>query len=295
MNLGRAKTILVIAFAGLNLFLGYHLFWPDFGRLTKVAVTAEDVRATEAILDDNNFTLETTLDRSIQVSDFLTVTPAIDYQGEILQHFIKKGAGIAEYEGMTAYRADTETAVVYSSGLVRIIYEPGVLLDENSIILSSEQIGELVTQFLEEEQLMPPDVALDNVEVKSPDYVTVYFHQIYEGAPIFAGQLTVTVESNYIIAVEVYMLTTVERVPAREVEVISATEALTNLVEALGPSSDPRIIKDIELGYYSGEYEAEKWEIPPVWRVVLDNHEYHYINAFTGNIEQDTVIPEQLP
>jgi len=43
MNLGRAKSILIIAFVGLNIFLGYYLFWPDFGRLTQVAITAEEL------------------------------------------------------------------------------------------------------------------------------------------------------------------------------------------------------------------------------------------------------------
>jgi len=84
-------------------------------------------------------------------------------------------------------------------------------------------------------------------------------------------------------------------VPARETEVISPTEALTNLVKELGPSDEPRQIIQVNLGYFSGEYDAEKWEMPPVWRVVLDDEQYYYVNAFTGNLEQDIIIPRQLP
>ncbi|MDZ4133647.1 MAG: hypothetical protein U1E11_10990, partial [Dethiobacteria bacterium] len=71
MNLGRAKLILIVAFFGLNLFLGYQLFWPDFGRLTRVAVTTEELRIAEGMLNKSNYFLAASLDRSVQTIDFL--------------------------------------------------------------------------------------------------------------------------------------------------------------------------------------------------------------------------------
>ncbi len=295
MNLGRAKSILIIAFAGLNLFLGYYLFWPDFGRLTRVSVTAEDLRATEVLLNENNYFLQTSLDRSVQVSDFLIVTPARSFQGEILQDFIKKGARVTESEHATAYRAKEETAVVYSSGLIRVIYEPGVILAEDFPGLEERRLREIVETFLTEEQLMPEGIAFDYIEKSEAGYITLYYHQTYKEMPIYAGQLQVFIDSDQLTRIELYWLEPVERLPLREMEVISAAEALKNLVDQLGASPEPRDIKDIELGYFSGEYDAEKWEMPPVWRIMLNSNEYHYINAFTGNIEQETVIPEQIP
>ncbi|MCJ7806794.1 MAG: two-component system regulatory protein YycI, partial [Clostridia bacterium] len=123
----------------------------------------------------------------------------------------------------------------------------------------------------------------------------LYYYQVFDNMPIFAGQLKVIIESDNIKAVEIYWLKLIERGPVREMEVISATEALTNLVKGLGPNSEPRMINRIDLGYFSGVYDAEKWEIPPVWRVVLDGQDCYYINAFTGNLEQDSIIPKQLP
>lgn len=295
MNLGRAKSILIIAFAGLNLFLGYHLFWPDFGRLTGVSVTAEDLRAIEVLLNDNNYFLQTNLDRSVQVSDFLIVTPARSFQGAILQDFIKKGARVTESEHATAYRAEEETAVVYSSGLIRIIYEPGVVLAEGSQDLEERRLKEIVGTFLTEEQLMPEGIVFDYKEKSEAGYITLYYHQTYKEMPIYAGQLQVFIDSDQLTRIELYWLEPVERLPLREMEVISSAEALKNLVDQLGASPEPRDIKGIELGYFSGEYDAEKWEMPPVWRIMLDSNEHHYINAFTGTIEQETVMPEQMP
>ena len=295
MNLGRAKSILIIAFIGLNLFLGYHLFWPDFGRLTSVAVTAEEMRITEAILKNNNYFLEASLDRAIQTSDFLTVSSTSDIQMQIMGRLIEKGALVQEFEGASIYITTGETTVFNSSGLTQILYDPGIFLAEDSINLELSELKSLVEQFINEKELMPERIVFDYLEKTEAGSMILYYYQVLDNMPIFAGQLKVIIESDNIKAVEIYWLKLIERGPVREMEVISATEALTNLVKGLGPNSEPRMINRIDLGYFSGEYDAEKWEIPPVWRVVLDGQDCYYINAFTGNLEQDSIIPKQLP
>ena len=295
MNLGRAKSILIIAFIGLNLFLGYHLFWPDFGRLTSVAVTAEEMRITEAILKNNNYFLEASLDRAIQTSDFLTVSSTSDIQMQIMGRLIEKGALVQEFEGALVYITTGETTVFNSSGLTQILYDPGIFIAEDSINLELSELKNLVEQFINEKELMPEGIVFDYLEKTEAGDMILYYYQVLDNMPIFAGQLKVIIESDNIKAVEIYWLKLIERGPVREMEVISATEALTNLVKGLGPNSEPRMINRIDLGYFSGEYDAEKWEIPPVWRVVLDGQDCYYINAFTGNLEQDSIIPKQLP
>ncbi len=68
-------------------------------------------------------------------------------------------------------------------------------------------------------------------------------------------------------------------------EVISAAEAVCRVVREIGPSLQPRRIVQVSLGFYSQEYNAERWEVPPVWRIMLDRGETYYINALTGNRE----------
>ncbi len=295
MNLGRAKSILIIAFTGLNIFLGYHLFWPDFGRLTTVAVTAEDIQETEAFLNENNYFLETPLDRSVKVGDFLTVAPAVGFQGDILQLFIKKGAGIVEAENASAYKIDNKTAYVYPGGLIRITFDPALEFSDNGSELDEEQLKDKLESFISDELIMPEGIVYDRMEITDSEKIVLKYHRLLEGTPIFASNLKAYLESGDLRLIEISWLNPVERIPPREMEVISSTDALTNLVDLLGPSDEPLDIKGIELGYFSAEYEAEKWEIPPVWRIQLGENIYHYVNAFTGNIEDDTFIPEQLP
>lgn len=295
MNLGKAKTILIIAFAGLNLFLGYHLFWPDFGRLTKVAVTGEDVRLTETMLNDNNYFLSASIDRSVQWSDFITVTPAADFQQQLLMKFIAEGASLNESGSARIYKSETETAIIHPSGLVRVFFEPPQFLVENAISLEERELKDLVESFLLEKSLLPAGINFDYLEKSQPGKVICHYYQVEGEDPIFAGQLKVVIASDHVTIVEIYWLNPVERVPSREMELISVTEALTNLVNELGPSPEERKIEQISLGYFSGEYDAEKWEIPPVWRITFDDKKHFYINAFTGNIEQDIVFPDQQP
>ncbi len=294
MNLGRATSILIIVFTGLNVFLGYQLFWPDYGRLTNVAVTSDELQATERMLSNNNYTLEASFDRAPQTSDFLTVSPNRDIMKTLIYRFVKSGVNIEVTENITYYRSDEKTVVVHNSGFFQVIYNPGILLAENAINLERNELNSKVEQFLKDNALMPEEFILDCLEKNNDHKVILNYHQLLDEMPIFAGQLKVIIEADLIRAIEVYWLQPVERAPHREMAVIPPTEALKNLVAKLGASNEERLIKKIDLGYFSGEYDAEKWEMPPVWRIVLDGNQHYYINAFTGNLEIDTVIPENL-
>jgi len=106
VNLERAKLILIIAFAGLNLFLGYQLFWPDFGRLTQVAVSTEDLQLLDELLKDNNYSLEASIDRSVQTGIFMTVSTSLEFQRKVLLKLLQEGAQFSKNENATFYRKD---------------------------------------------------------------------------------------------------------------------------------------------------------------------------------------------
>ena len=295
MNLGRAKLILIVAFFGLNLFLGYQLFWPDFGRLTRVAVTTEELRIAEGMLNKNNYFLEASLDRSVQMIDFLAVSPSAEFQKLIRELYITEETLVNETEEAVLYNAPGELVVINLSGLIQVIYTPGVPLRAGFTALELREQRNAIEEFLTERMIFPKNAVFNLAEETDGGQVIFHYYQVVDEIPVYAGQLRVFVNAERIEAVEIYWLEPVERVPARETEVISPTEALTNLVKELGPSVEPRQIIQVDLGYFSGEYDAEKWEMPPVWRVVLDEDQYYYVNAFTGNLEQDIIIPRQLP
>ncbi len=295
MNLARAKMVLIIAFAGLNLFLAYHLFWPDIGKMSGVAVTADDLQSTEDLLKDNNYILETSIDRSVHTGDFLTVSPDRHLRRRLLQMFIEEEAQIDGADDTTIYRLEDKTAMIHDSGLLQLVYEsPGTLLAEEWENLEESELRDLVKEFLEGKALLPEGIKFDYIEYLADNKKVLNYYQVVDDTAIFSSRLRVVVEADLLKAVELYWLQPADRSQLRDMQVISAAEALASLVNALGPGTEERVIKHIEIGYYSGEYDAEKWEIPPVWRIVLDDGQSYYINAFTGNMEQKNIIPEQL-
>ena len=293
MNLGRAKLILIIAFAGLNLFLGYQLFWPDFGRLTRVAVSVEELQSMEKMLIDNDYELEASINRSFQTRDFITVSPSLAVQRLILLRFLREGARIFQGDGVNYYYIDGETAEIHRSGLIRILYNPAIYLGNDLYTMEQRELRSLIDQFLVANQLNLEGLTFDYLEKTDPASLTAVYYQVINDDPVFTGQLKVLTTEDQIRMVEIYWLETVERFPAKEIQVISAVEALGNLVFEIGPASESAVVSRVELGYYSGEYEAEKWEMPPVWRIIVNDQPY-YINAFTGNLEKEVIIPEQL-
>jgi len=293
VNLGRAKLILIIAFAGLNLFLGYQLFWPDFGRLTRVAVSVEELQSMEQMLIDNNYKLEASINRSFQTRDFITVSPSLAVQRLVLLRFLREGARIFQGDGVNYYYIDGETAEIHRSGLIRILYNPTIYLGNDLYTMEQRELRSLIDQFLANNQLNLEGLTFDYLEKTDPASLAFVYYQVINDDPVFTGQLKVLTTEDQIRMVEIYWLETVERFPAKEIQVISAVEALGNLVFEIGPASESAVVSRVELGYYSGEYEAEKWEMPPVWRIIVDDQPY-YINAFTGNLEKEVIIPEQL-
>ena len=110
------------------------------------------------------------------------------------------------------------------------------------------------------------------------------FRQEYDSFPLYAGYLQLFMHGHKPEECYLYCLEPIGFAEQKR-EAIPPSTALLRLIEAYkGGVRQARII-DFSLGYYSQEYDAERWEIPPVWRIRLDNGEVYYINAFTGNLE----------
>lgn len=293
MNLEKAKFILIIAFTGLNLFLGYHLFWPDFGRLTRVAVTAEDLRSIELMLKDNNYMLEASFDRAYRSGDFITVSPSREMRQKIVYRLLQSGVQIEETSYSSYYYTVDITAISHSSGLIQVFFSDKPTVHKDPLESEERDLVSQVEEMLSEYGFMPEDAVFDYIHTVD-DTTILHYYQHFNDRNIFSGHMRVILESDALAATELYWLQPLEREFDRELALISPVEALNNLVKELGKAVSTRTIEHVEPGYFSGEYDAEKWDIPPVWRITLDGKEHFYINAFTGNLEKDSAIPEQL-
>lgn len=286
MNLSRAKTILICAFLGLNLFLCYHLFGEELQNMTRRAVPASELRNVEEQLAQNGYLLETEVDRSIKKSAFLTVTPSREVAARLRKRFAAVESA-ADSGGFRFYEGPGAQIKVYPGGAVRVDLIPGEALLEGVASKDDQELASTVERFLQDYGLVPAPLRFDYL-LRSGEKICLHYVQVFEEMPLYSGYLKAFLENNRLKAIEIYWLEPGTPLQEREMEVIPVTEALLRLVEVLGPSPQPRRIIKAELGFYSCAYDAEMWEVPPVWRFLFENKESYFINAVTGNLELET-------
>lgn len=287
MNLSRAKTILIGAFLGLNLFLCYHLFGAEVQKLARVAVTARELRFVEEHISGNGYLLEAKVDRTVRKSSFLTVSPSSLMHEELRRHFTPAAALEAGPGEVRLYRGEKARLRIFPNGLARVDFTPEIPVPFGTAGAGDRELASAVQHYLQSSGMTISPVSLEYLE-RSGENLRLHYVQVISGAPLYGGYLNVFLEKGCISAIELYWLEPETRFQEREMEVIPATEALLRLVEVLGPSPHPRRIIRIDLGFYSCEYDAEKWEVPPVWHFLFDDGTGYFVNAFTGNLELET-------
>ena len=298
MDFSRAKTVLMLVFFCLNLFLGYQLleryqlvsppgslFWdPD---------NPEHLERLRQSLDEHNYTFKGDLPRRALQKSFLIVTPPQVQESELKKSLLGEEWHDASVEHvqqdnaeMRIFRHDKGKLTLYNTGFYRFVPSRDEATEKKED-LDEPQAKELADAFLEERGLQPQRAQHDLIEKKEEEVYLVRYHQHWSGIPVYASYLTVTVKEGRVDKVESYWLEPDGFKEEQEIKVIPAAAALIRFLEEQGVSSQERIIEEVELGYFSREYDADQWEIPPVWRVVMERGEMFFINAFTGNLEKD--------
>ncbi len=313
MNFSRALNVLILAFLGLNLFLVYHIYLPDL-RLFAGSVTREEKQRLENNLQEYNYELNTELPSQTLKSSFLTVKPLHLDPSRLKQKYFRETEGVEalhrEEANRVVYRCEQEgELIIYENGFYRFLVEnkegkedteegsKETTVPEEE--MHREKAREIAENFLKERGVKPQDAKYDIVKEYGPgNYGVVYYQKMPEtNIPVYS-QFIVEIKGQRVTKIESYWLNKLEYQKDREMEVIPVTAALVRLLEELGPGSRTRSIERVGLGYYNPvydsrqEYRVEKWEIPPVWRVVMENGEVYYLNAFTGNLEEGIMRKE---
>ena len=293
MNLSRAKTVLIYTFLLLNVFLCYQL-WQDQGYGGFAAFgRKEEISRLEGELQKAGLLLETDLPKTIGPMAYLVVEPWHYSPAEVNASFweilegkgeprpevaIHLGAGDEEKEenNLAGYFFGRYELIPSKTGVATLKY----MLQENEKdeLIAREKIAWQLVNNLTIFEDFVPDYSCSTGEGK-----IVLFRQEYEGFPLFAGYLHYSSLERQRI-VQFYRLE-VLGFAGQEREIVPPSTALLRFLEVYNGTEAGACIIEFSLGYYTREYDAERWEIPPVWRIRLNNGELYYINAFTGNVE----------
>lgn len=286
MDTSRAKNILIFVFVCLNLLLAYQLFSPNPG-LFGLAVAPEEHYRMEDRLNEGNYKLEASLPVSLPRVSFLMVRPQpLDYL-TLKNRLVGEHAVSSFTPERIIYESDEGTLEVYSDGFLRFRAEKR---HQEKTILKENEALVLAEAFLEGKGLKQRPVQLDIISEYYPGGYVITYYQSYQDVPVFSSYFKVWVEWGIVSKVECYRVDPVEVEKDWEMEVITAAAAIVRLLEEIGPAYPLKTITGVDLGFFSMSYDAEQWEIPPVWRIVIDNRELYYVNAFSGNLEEQSNI-----
>ncbi|GAB7388525.1 WalRK two-component regulatory system regulator WalI [Bacillaceae bacterium] len=114
------------------------------------------------------------------------------------------------------------------------------------------------------------------------------FVQLLDDVPLFSARVEIEVSHGQVRRYRQTYAEVVDTGSGRQV--ISAFTALRRLIEN-GMIEDGETVRAVELGYYGHTYDADIQVLAPVWRVV-HGRRIHYVNAITGTIEK-TSLPDK--
>ncbi|MDO9534041.1 MAG: two-component system regulatory protein YycI [Bacillota bacterium] len=296
MDLSKAKTLLIVTFLFLNIFLVSQILL-DEGRGNLASFGRnEEMSRLETALQEAGISLDVSLPRGGLRIAHLIVEPWRFQPEDIIYELwsvlekdetevppiYEEYDSIANDENLriVTYLFGDYTLVERKEGSLNLrALEEGSLLQTNSI----EELQNSAQKFLNDFSFLN-NFIYDYAQISQKGPILNY-RQEYEEFPLYAGYLQLYMHELNPAGFYLYRLDPIGFAEQKR-EIIPPSTALVRFLETYNKSNFKTSIIEFSLGYYSQEYDAERWEIPPVWRIRLNNGEVYYVNAFTGNLER---------
>jgi hypothetical protein len=280
LDLSRAKTILIICFLLLNLFLAGRL-WQFPRYIPAGALTTAEVEQARQALAEAGYGLETAIPRQV---------PRL-----ALLHVTRRSLNAAEWQRLVFGAAETEkseengkTVFLWGKERLEIEMDGRLVFSRPATVPGGEEAAEdsrqAVENFLRARGFWQEDFKFDLSFPGGAGTNYYRYVQTFQRMPLFAAYVKVRVTDGIIREVRISWLQPLE-FSGHEVRVISAQEALIAFIGKGLPLPDRRVV-DITLGYFSQDYDASRWTIAPAWRITSADGRMTYINAFTGELER---------
>lgn len=300
MDWPRAKSLLIVTFLALNVFLGYQLHQERRTEATAGWAAAPGDRTAEArAIREAGILLETPLPEAPAALPLLKVEPGKPNRDSLLAAMLPQDGTVAHTStegieslgvpGSDVYEWGTEQLFIMSDVLVFYLNAlPGSGCPAPSPVDARRQADEFLATRMGG---LPPGAAFDFARADAADacHTSVYYHQQFREYPIWgkmgddaqpvSGPIKVEVSSAGVVSVIEQYLKPVGFTGAP----VAILDAYAALMKALPWLPKHPVVQSIELGYFSEAYcMVESYEIAPVWRIRTPDAVV-YINAYNGD------------
>lgn len=279
MNFSRAKTILIIIFIFVNIFLLaiYNLFYQN--------ETAVDKEKTIQILLNNGIKIKN------DIKNFPDVLPGVEIENSAANE--EKLASIflgKKYvsEKKHTYKNEKESLIISDLSIEYKVSEPEDKSYKDITILNA---GNKILKTLNKKGLDKSVMEASNISEASENSFFVTLSYNYKGVPVFNNNLYATASKEGLKTVKGTVISFKE-LKNTEYNITPATNILLELPLNSDLKSEFKnpVITDIRLGYYLplGKTEASIYAIP-AFEIEIDDKKIYYYDARV-NINQDAVL-----
>ncbi|HHV74483.1 MAG TPA: hypothetical protein GXX41_07535 [Thermoanaerobacterium sp.] len=271
MDWSKAKTILIIIFAVLNLIL--YMGNLSIAETNNSVPSFSDMSKMKEILRENNIVVNAKIPDDYKPMPMLLVKLKSYSKAYIDENFLKGLKYVSNGDG---------SLYTFSNGSLEV--KNGFLYfqvkDEKFAKMSSDEAFHYIISFVNDKKLKEEYSTLR--QYIDGDKYTVEYTEKYNGINVDVSYMKGIISGN------TFSFESTWLIPLREEndkkEIIPPISALLKLLD-VNEGSKSIVVKDIRPVYFFSWRNADTGEAIPTWRITTENTVY-YINAYTGNFEE---------
>jgi len=279
----KAIIILIISFITLNTILATNI-WYRSKPTDNFNLTDTQQDQLETLLKQRNVALKADIPREGRPQAFLEIKLKPINTKRVLESFLGKDAKPeVEYnKDSKSYTYGDKQLIITDNGELTYFDHNDDKIDKT---LDKEEARRNAEDFLKNHGMVLEHGVLSGItyDSHSKGYLIEYtrYHDDFFMANSHAAVLVTPsgVKMYYQCWMEpgVYI--------GKKRSVISPLTAVMRIMTEV-KSEAPFTITDIEQGFYSKLYNADRIQAAPIWKIGLDNGDIYYVNAYTGEMEQ---------
>lgn len=285
MDWKKAIRILIISFVVLNIALLINLYIrkkPTAKQVTKDKAY-DEIYDIEEILDSRDIKIETETPQDGRGQCFLEVEhESIDKDLYENLFFEGENPQIRQDPDKVTYIKGQRQLDIANNGV--ITYSNKKDMQDVKENITEDEAIKCATKFIKCHGGFPKDAVLNNIVYDEAigDYY-IEFVREYDGFLLVNSYIKVIVNSNQIKNFERCWLIPLNY-HGEEKEVVSPFTAILRAADE--KQKGLKTVTFIKQGFYSKPYNANSWQIAPIWIVGFEDGKRYYVNSYTGQLER---------
>jgi len=279
----KAIAILVASFIILNVFLVFNLWFKE-KPMAEFKLTSGQQFEIKQYLMERGVILKVDDLKEGRPQSLLEVSFQKVDEKKALESFFGKKAlpQINKTQDGRIYTFEKQQLIITDNGFITYFNNEDQIIWPN---LTKEQAENEAANFIKNHGSMPADAVLDKVtyDEKSQGYLLEYV-RYYDNFFIDNSYVTMLVTPSGIKTYYQCWLKPLGYIGKKR-GVISPLTAIMRVINEVQAENQISITR-VQQGYYSKLYDANRWQVAPVWKIELNDGDIYYVNAYTGEMEQ---------